>query len=166
MKKYWGEVESTTPSLNRVKVIPVLNKLHVFFCLPWPDMKILEGILSINASWHLVLSYLMDIYKEVRKWIGYFVLTIKVTRTHFSHKNEVSSSNSLRNKLLRYPSPIWTPQGFLSWKDRMEFPFQVTIWPNPPIKSKSPPHSHPNFLILTIKVSLLPYFSLKCDIKV
>ena len=52
MKKNWGELESTTPSLIRFKVVPVLNKTYFFFCLPWPDMKILEEILFINASWH------------------------------------------------------------------------------------------------------------------
>ena len=92
----------------------------------------------------------------MRKWIGYFVLTVKVTGTHFSHKNEVSSTNSFHNKLHPYSSPIWTPQGFSLRKNRIEFPFQVTSWLNLPIKSKSSHHSPPSFLIL-IKVLLLPY---------
>ena len=39
----------------------------------------------------------MGIYKELMKWIGYFVLTVKVTGTHFSDKDEVSSTNSLQS---------------------------------------------------------------------
>ena len=65
-EKNWGELESTSPSLERVKVIPILNKIYVFLCLPWPDMKVLEGILFINASWYLGLGYFMGIYQEQR----------------------------------------------------------------------------------------------------
>ena len=79
----------------------------------------LLGILGFN--------YLIDIQKEVRKGIGYFVLTVKVTGTHFSHKSKVSLTNSFHDKLIPYPYRIWAPQDFPLWKDRMEFPFQVTI---------------------------------------
>ena len=63
--KKLGELESSTPSLNRVKVIPIMNKISAL-SLPWPDMKVLERILFINASWHLGLSYFMGMYQEQR----------------------------------------------------------------------------------------------------
>ena len=118
-------------------------------CLLWPDKKVLEGILFINAFLAPMIKLLHEYIPGTKKWeseLGYFVLTFKAL--FFSHKKEISSTNSLHNKLLPYPSPIWTPQGFPLWEDRRDFLFSQNL-------TKSPHHSPSNFLILAINVLLL-----------
>ena len=127
MKKNWGELESTTPSLIRFKVVPVLNKTYFFFCLPWPDMKILEEILFINAFWHSRIQLPHRYMKRSEEGNSLLCINCQGNWYTFFPQKQVSLTNSFHDKLIPYPYRIWAPQDFPLWKDRMEFPFQVTI---------------------------------------
>ena len=121
-------------------------------------MKILEGILFTNASWHSRINLPHGYIKRSQEANRLLSINCQSNWYLFFPQKKVSSTNCHYNKLLPYPSSIWTPQGFPLWNYRMEFPSKVTIWPNPPIKSKSPHQSPPNFLSSLSKFYSFPIF--------
>ena len=122
-----GEVESNISNFNTVKVVLLLNKIYIFFCLPQQDMKILEGILFTNASWHSRINLPHGYIKRSQEANRLLCINCQSNWYLFFPQKKVSSTNCHYNKLLPYPSSIWTPQGFPLWNYRMEFLSKVTI---------------------------------------
>ena len=100
-------------------------------CLLWPDKKVLEGILFINAFLAPMIKLLHEYIPGTKKWeseLGYFVLTFKALFFPTKKRYPPQTLSTINFSLIPL---LYGLLRVFHYGRTEETSFSVKIWPNP-----------------------------------